>query len=160
MMIWCHLHKELSAKHGITNYDMKEYEAEYDWLMTISQEDLIESLRCDGRKQAATRQLRNKQHSTMCAGVTHLDGQKGEKKGVCPTPTSCSAVRDVRLRGWCTTPLSLLGAIVSRSCMPAASSSHCFACLQGNASTAARAPEGSELQAERKGAKVPAPAGV
>jgi hypothetical protein len=79
MMIWCHLHKELSAKHGITNYDMKEYEAEYDWLMSISQEDLIESLRCDGRKQAATRQLRNKQHSSM--GVAHFDRQKGERKG-------------------------------------------------------------------------------
>jgi hypothetical protein len=79
MMIWCHLHKELSAKHGITNYDMKEYEAEYDWLMSISQEDLIESLRCDGRKQAATRQLRNKQSSSM--GVAHFEGQKGERKG-------------------------------------------------------------------------------
>lgn len=110
-MIWCHLHKELSAKHGITNYDMKEYETEYDWLMSISQEDLIESLRCDGRKQAATRQLRNKQHSTMCASVAHLDGKKGDKEGVCPAP--CQSCRSGR----------------TCACMwvlPPSSTSHCF----------------------------------
>ena len=61
MMIWCHLHRELSCKHGITNYDMKEYEADYDWLMRVSQEDLIEDLRSKGRRQAATRALRSKQ---------------------------------------------------------------------------------------------------
>jgi hypothetical protein len=37
MMIWCHLHRELSCKHGITNYEMKEYEGDYEWLMRVSQ---------------------------------------------------------------------------------------------------------------------------
>lgn len=68
MMLWCHLHGEFGTlKHGITNYDMKEYESEYEWLSTVSQEELIESLRGHGRKQAASRQLRNKQTSL---GVT------------------------------------------------------------------------------------------
>lgn len=63
-MLWCHLHGEFgSLKHGITNYDMKEYESEYEWLSSVTQEDLIESLRCHGRKQAASRQIRNKQSS-------------------------------------------------------------------------------------------------
>ena len=67
MMIWCHLHKELACKPGITNYTMKEYESDYDWLMTVSQEELIESLRSDGRRQAANRQLRIKQQELLPA---------------------------------------------------------------------------------------------
>lgn len=65
MMVWCHLHRQLSCKHGITNYDMSEYEADYEWLMRVTQEDLIEDLRSTGRRQAATRQLRSKQQATF-----------------------------------------------------------------------------------------------
>lgn len=64
MMVWCHLHKELSCKHGITNYELTEYEGDYEWLMGVTQDDLIEKLRSTGRRQAATRQLRNKQQTT------------------------------------------------------------------------------------------------
>ena len=60
MMIWCHLHKEL-GKVGVTNFEMTEYEADYDWLVSVTQEQLIERLRSEGRRQAATRQLRAKQ---------------------------------------------------------------------------------------------------
>lgn len=73
MMLWCHLHGEFGTlKHGITNYDMKEYESEYEWLSNITQEDLIESLRCHGRKQAASRQVRNKQ---SCGGGAKSQSQ-------------------------------------------------------------------------------------
>eukprot|EP00892_Ulva_mutabilis_P010651 jgi/Ulvmu1/7959/UM004_0192.1 len=90
MMLWCHLHGEFGTlKQGITNYDMKEYESEYEWLSNISQEELIESLRCHGRKQAASRHLRNKQtslgitksHSQDLDAEVNVDADQATKSG-------------------------------------------------------------------------------
>jgi hypothetical protein len=85
MMIWCHLHRELNCKHGITNFDMKEYEGDYEWLMRVSQEDLIEDLRSKGRRQAATRALRNKQQSGTFGMATdsYEDNKPSIKSQVC-----------------------------------------------------------------------------
>ena len=56
---------------------MQEYESDYDWLMRVTQEDLIEDLRSKGRRQAATRQLRNKQASTGGKGSGRPDSASG-----------------------------------------------------------------------------------
>lgn len=77
MMIWCHLHNELSYKAGITNYDMNEYEADYPWLTSITQEDLIESMRSSGRRQAHSRQMRAKQ-----LGAFHMPATQFEERQV------------------------------------------------------------------------------
>lgn len=60
MMIWCELHNHSTLKAGITNFDMSEYEKEIGLLNTLSQDELTQALRSDGRKQAAQRLLKQK----------------------------------------------------------------------------------------------------
>lgn len=60
MMLWCELHNTAGVKGGITNFDPAEYEKDIAWLQSITQDELIESLRSDGRRQAAHRMLRQK----------------------------------------------------------------------------------------------------
>jgi hypothetical protein len=59
--------QQATRKHNRLASGLQEYEADYDWLMRVSQEDLIEDLRSKGRRQAATRQLRSKQAATVGA---------------------------------------------------------------------------------------------
>ncbi|KAJ9524545.1 hypothetical protein QJQ45_024127 [Haematococcus lacustris] len=63
MMLWCELHNTAGVKGGITNYDPPEYDKELAWLQSITQDELIEALRSDGRRQAAHRMLRQKRDS-------------------------------------------------------------------------------------------------
>ncbi|PNH03728.1 AP2/ERF and B3 domain-containing transcription factor ARF14, partial [Tetrabaena socialis] len=60
MMLWCELHNAAGVKSGITNFDPTEYEKEFAWLQSISQDELIETLRSEGRRQAASRMMRQK----------------------------------------------------------------------------------------------------
>ncbi|GIM02818.1 hypothetical protein Vretimale_7661 [Volvox reticuliferus] len=60
MMLWCELHNAAGVKSGITNFDPTEYEKEFSWLQAISQDELIETLRSEGRRQAAHRAMRQK----------------------------------------------------------------------------------------------------
>ncbi|KAK9867224.1 hypothetical protein WJX84_011070 [Apatococcus fuscideae] len=60
MMLWCELHHTSGMKGGITNFDPSEYEKDLAWLHTVSQEELVQALRSDGRRQAAQRMLRQK----------------------------------------------------------------------------------------------------
>ncbi|GIL54334.1 hypothetical protein Vafri_9907 [Volvox africanus] len=60
MMLWCELHNAAGVKSGITNFDPTEYEKEFAWLQAISQDELIETLRSEGRRQAAHRAMRQK----------------------------------------------------------------------------------------------------
>lgn len=60
MMLWCELHDKAGAKSGITNFDAQDYQADLPLLRACTQDELIEMLRSDGRKQAAHRMLRAK----------------------------------------------------------------------------------------------------
>nr|AMR55357.1 wrinkled 1 [Dunaliella parva] len=60
MMIWCELHNTAGVKGGITNYDGSKYKEELPWLHSITQDELINSLRGEGRRQAAQRMMRQK----------------------------------------------------------------------------------------------------
>lgn len=74
MMMWCDIHNTAGVKGGITNFDQTEYDKEVAWLQQISQDELIEQLRSDGRKQAAKRMLKQKREVIHGAD----DGDSGE----------------------------------------------------------------------------------
>ena len=61
MMLWCELHNAGGVKGGVTNFDPGEYEAERPWLQQVTQDELVQILRSDGRRQAAQRMTRQKQ---------------------------------------------------------------------------------------------------
>lgn len=65
MMIWCELHHSTTLKAGITNFDMSEYEKDIPLLNTMSQDDLTQSLRSDGRRQAAQRLIKQKREGQI-----------------------------------------------------------------------------------------------
>lgn len=60
MMLWCELHNAGGLKGGITNFDPTEYEADVPWLQQVTQDELVQILRSDGRRQAAQRMTRQK----------------------------------------------------------------------------------------------------
>ena len=63
---------------------VQEYEADYEWLMRVSQEDLIEDLRSKGRRQAATRQLRSKQQASLGAmPATQFEERQVRARSLC-----------------------------------------------------------------------------
>mmetsp|Transcript_8841 Transcript_8841/g.22254 ORF Transcript_8841/g.22254 Transcript_8841/m.22254 type:complete len:320 (-) Transcript_8841:1696-2655(-) len=64
MMLWCELHNTAGVKGGITNYDASKYEDIIPWLRSIAQDELITSLRGEGRRQAAQRMMRQKRDGT------------------------------------------------------------------------------------------------
>ncbi|CAL8460674.1 g204 [Coccomyxa elongata] len=54
MMLWCELHNTSGLKGGgITNFDPTEYEKDLLWLNSISQEELVQASRSEGRRQTA-----------------------------------------------------------------------------------------------------------
>ncbi|KAF6254832.1 hypothetical protein COO60DRAFT_283071 [Scenedesmus sp. NREL 46B-D3] len=54
MMLWCEIHAAGGIK-GVTNFDLTEYERDVAWLTGTSQDELIEALRTEGRRQALAR---------------------------------------------------------------------------------------------------------
>lgn len=60
MMLWCELHNVGGVKSGITNFEMAVYDKDTSWLQRVTQDELIESLRGEGRRQAAHRMMRHK----------------------------------------------------------------------------------------------------
>lgn len=60
MMLWCEMHQASGVKGGITNFDPAEYEQFIPMLQHMSQDDLVQCLRSEGRRQAAQRMLRQK----------------------------------------------------------------------------------------------------
>ncbi|KAK9819820.1 hypothetical protein WJX72_002762 [[Myrmecia] bisecta] len=65
MMLWCELHNSSGVKGGITNFDPAEYEKELAWLHSVTQDELVQALRSDGRRQAAQRMLRQKRDGQL-----------------------------------------------------------------------------------------------
>mmetsp|Transcript_48570 Transcript_48570/g.155403 ORF Transcript_48570/g.155403 Transcript_48570/m.155403 type:complete len:222 (-) Transcript_48570:60-725(-) len=57
MMLWCDLHHKNGpgCKSGVTNFDLEEYVADVPALEKMSQDELVQSLRRDGRTQAAAK---------------------------------------------------------------------------------------------------------
>ncbi|PSC72574.1 Secretory carrier-associated membrane 1 [Micractinium conductrix] len=60
MMLWCELHNAAGVKGGITNFDQSDYEADMGFLGSCTQDELVQLLRSDGRRQAAQRMLKQK----------------------------------------------------------------------------------------------------
>jgi hypothetical protein len=60
MMLWCELHNAAGVKGGITNFDPSEYETDMAFLQQCTQDELVQLLRSDGRRQAAQRMLKQK----------------------------------------------------------------------------------------------------
>ncbi|KAK9846663.1 hypothetical protein WJX81_008669 [Elliptochloris bilobata] len=65
MMLWCELHNTSGVKGGITNFDPTEYEKDLHQLSSVTQDELVQALRSDGRRQAAQRMLRMKRDGQM-----------------------------------------------------------------------------------------------
>lgn len=63
MMLWCELHNAVGVKGGITNFDPAEYESDIHWLQQVTQDELVQILRSDGRRQAAQRLQRQRRES-------------------------------------------------------------------------------------------------
>jgi hypothetical protein len=63
MMLWCELHNAVGVKGGITNFDPVEYENDVHWLQQVTQDELVQILRSDGRRQAAQRLQRQRRES-------------------------------------------------------------------------------------------------
>ncbi|KXZ53152.1 hypothetical protein GPECTOR_7g1044 [Gonium pectorale] len=89
MMLWCELHNASGVKSGITNFDSTEYEKEFAWLQVVSQDELIEALRSEGRRQAAHRMMRQKREGQVEAATDDYDDREEpqpQRPGRQPTP--------------------------------------------------------------------------
>lgn len=62
MMLWCELHQKNGGKPCVTNFDPEDYKADVMWLQSISQEELLQDLRREGREEAATRGDKVRKH--------------------------------------------------------------------------------------------------
>jgi hypothetical protein len=60
MMLWCELHGVSNVKGGVTNFDVADYESDVHWLQQVTQDELVQILRSDGRRQAQQRLERAK----------------------------------------------------------------------------------------------------
>ncbi|KAG2449155.1 hypothetical protein HYH02_005902 [Chlamydomonas schloesseri] len=81
MMLWCELHNAAGVKSGITNFDPQEYEKEFAWLQSITQDELIETLRSEGRRQAAHRMMRQKREGQADPNTDDYDDSEGGGEG-------------------------------------------------------------------------------
>ncbi|GAX80315.1 hypothetical protein CEUSTIGMA_g7753.t1 [Chlamydomonas eustigma] len=75
MMLWCEIHNAAGVKGGISNFEASVYEHELPWLQQCTQDELIDSLRSEGRRQAAHRML--KQKRDVPHGTTDEEGPSG-----------------------------------------------------------------------------------
>jgi AP2 domain len=80
MMLWCELHYSSGMKGGVTNFDPSNYEADIQWLQQVTQDELVQILRSDGRRQAAQRIVRQKKEPLQ--GVGPSAGREKELAGV------------------------------------------------------------------------------
>ncbi len=80
MMLWCELHYAVGVKGGVTNFDPANYEADIQWLQQVTQDELVQILRSDGRRQAAQRVVRQKKEPAV--GVGPSAGREKELAGV------------------------------------------------------------------------------
>ncbi|KAK9800857.1 hypothetical protein WJX73_000580 [Symbiochloris irregularis] len=71
MMLWCELHQSSGMKGGITNFDPTEYERDLAHLQNVSQEELVQSMRSEGRKQATHRMMRQKRDGQLTHALMH-----------------------------------------------------------------------------------------
>lgn len=62
MMLWCELHQKNGGKACVTNLDPEEYKKDLVWLQSITQDDLLQELRREGREEAASRGDRGRKH--------------------------------------------------------------------------------------------------
>eukprot|EP00884_Botryococcus_braunii_P000473 jgi/Botrbrau1/10426/Bobra.0133s0033.1 len=60
MMIWCELHRAQGIKPGVPNFPSEDYEKDMAFLQSVNQEDLVQHLRQDGRRQAQQRTSKQK----------------------------------------------------------------------------------------------------
>eukprot|EP00890_Picochlorum_soloecismus_P004722 jgi/Picsp_1/5250/NSC_02612-R1_protein len=81
MMIWCELNKSKLTKTGIPNFDPEEYAADIEWLQEISQDDLLEHLRSEGRRQASKHRQKQPRRSSKREPSPELSGELEMKRG-------------------------------------------------------------------------------
>ena len=60
MMLWCNIHSAGNVKQLVTNFDPVMYDGDLQWLHQVTQDELVQILRSDGRRQAAQRSMRQK----------------------------------------------------------------------------------------------------
>jgi hypothetical protein len=81
MMLWCELHHATGVKGGVTNFDPGEYEPDVPWLQQVTQDELVQILRSDGRRQAAQRMVRHKRDGPPGGGGGGGGGDGGGGTG-------------------------------------------------------------------------------
>lgn len=62
MMVWCELHQKNGGKPCVTNFDPEEYKGDVLWLQGITQDELLQELRREGREEAASRGDKVRKH--------------------------------------------------------------------------------------------------
>lgn len=75
-MLWCELHNAVGVKGGVTNFEPTEYQQDIQWLQQVTQDELVQILRSDGRRQAAARTARNRKDSGIGGGSQQHSRQK------------------------------------------------------------------------------------
>ena len=60
MMIWCEIHNVSNMKGAMTNFEASDYEGDVPWLQQVTQDELVQILRSDGRRQASKRTVRQR----------------------------------------------------------------------------------------------------
>lgn len=70
MMLWCELHNAAGVKGGITNFDPAEYTKDVQWLQQVTQDELVQILRSDGRRQAQQRTQKQRRDPSLGPGGT------------------------------------------------------------------------------------------
>ena len=95
MMLWLEIHQHQhqapggggkggGGGHGaptITNFAVQQYDADLPWLARISQDELIDALRADGRRQAAGRASRAKREGVAAARAGGGRGARASSAG-------------------------------------------------------------------------------
>lgn len=76
MILWVDLHATIAGnKPGITNFDKAEYSQQMAYLRAVSQDDLMNALRLQGRSQAAKRMMRSKRPGSQSRSADDLDSE-------------------------------------------------------------------------------------
>lgn len=76
MMLWCELHGATGVKGGVTNFDISEYENDVHWLQAVTQDELVQILRSDGRRQAAERAQKQRRRSSQSINQGQAHGRQ------------------------------------------------------------------------------------
>ncbi|MEW5315555.1 MAG: hypothetical protein WDW38_006975 [Sanguina aurantia] len=81
MMLWCELHATAGVRPGMTNFELAEYDQDVEYLRLCTQDELLDTLRCNGRRQAARRGASRRDGTEQAEGEQESDEDMGYGAG-------------------------------------------------------------------------------